>query len=52
MKQSIIRGKEGYSSSYIKEIDEQQFHDIVKYVNNLDVDEFDIYENLFKSSKY
>lgn len=49
MKQSIIRGKEGYSSSYIKEIDEQQFHDIVKYVNNLDVDEFDIYENLYKS---
>ena len=46
---SIIRGKEDYSSSFIKEFDEQQFHDIVKYVNELDVEEFDAYESLYLS---
>lgn len=42
----------GYGSdvtSKIREFDEQQFHDIVKFVNDLDVGEFDIYETIYKS---
>ena len=42
----------GYDSSVasaIRDFDEQQFHDIVKYVNDLDVDDFDIYESLYVS---
>lgn len=36
-------------TSKVREFDEQQFHDIVKFVNDLDVDEFDIYETIYKS---
>jgi hypothetical protein len=42
----------GYGSSVtsnIREFDEQQFHDIVKFVNNLDVDDFDIWGEIYKS---
>ena len=43
----------GYSHdeiSMIKEFDEEQFYYIVKFVNDLDVDMFDIYEDIYKSS--
>lgn len=46
---SIIPSKDKYDSSFIKEIDEQKFHDIVKYVNNLDINEYDIYEEITQS---
>ena len=49
MAYEIIRAKEGYDPSFIKEFDEQHFFNIVKFVNELDIDEFDIYESLYKS---
>ena len=45
----IIRGKEGFDQTYIKEFDEQQYHDICKMVNNLDVDAFGSYDISYKS---
>ena len=45
----IIRAKENYDPSFIKDFDEQQFFNIVKFVNELDIDAFDIYESLYKS---
>ena len=46
-----VIGQDSSVTSQIMEFDEQQFHDIVKYVNELDVNEFDIYEELYKSKK-
>ncbi len=42
-------GLDSSITSKIKEFDEQQFFDIVKFVNDLDVEEYDIYEALYKS---
>ena len=44
-----VLGYDQSVTSNIKEIDEEQFYNIVKYAINLDVDEFDIYEELYKS---
>lgn len=50
MEQGIIESKDYYDSSYIKPIDEQIFHDIVKLVYNFDLnDESILYESIYQS---
>ncbi len=46
-----VIGQDSSFTSHIMEFDEQQFHDIVKYVNELNVDCYDIYEDLYKSKR-
>lgn len=45
-----VIGQDSSFTSHIREFDEQQFHDIVKFVNELDVNAYDIYEDLYKSN--
>ena len=46
-----VIGQDSSFSSHIMEFDERQFYEIVKYVNDLNVDDYDIYEDLYKSKK-